>query len=104
MYPSRSDHLRSETAIGILLELIPIFEAEAVYAAAESSRALIAALRDWDIDSLWRHFTVIESAWQPRGIPEPGRVSQSDRLVRLASALRMISLDLLAQPEANAHN
>jgi len=104
MDPTRAEYQRSQSAIGILLELIPVFEADALYTAAESCRRLIGALRVWDLDGAWRHFSAIESASQPWGVLDSGWFRLSDRFVQLASVLRGISLDLLAHSETNAHN
>ena len=58
---------RRDTAVQSLLELIRLFEAEALWESVETIRAVLERLRDWDLAS--RLF------WQIDGASAPGAIS-----------------------------
>jgi len=43
-----------------VLELIPLFEAEALWEFVETSRAMIASLQEWDAAAAWRLFCAMD--------------------------------------------
>ena len=104
MYPSCSDRKRCEIAFRAALDLIPIFEAESLWQAAESARALMAALQDWEIDSAWNCLSQMELACSPWSLSRLSAVPLQEHLLQLTAALRSVSADLLAPAELNLHN
>jgi hypothetical protein len=68
--------------------LIPLFEAEALWECVESSRAMIASLREWDLEAAWRLFCAIDVAGAASSMV-PGRPRERiiDRSASLGTLL-----------------
>ena len=79
MRPSeRADCKRRDTAVQNMLELIPLFEADAQWGLVESSRALIAMLRSWDFSAAWRLFCALDLT---ACLADPGLGRARDRIL-----------------------
>ena len=104
MCPAFLNRNRSEIAIRAALELIPLFEAEALWPAVESSRALVGSLQDWDLESACRYLLRVESDCPPGTLLRPETTPITDRISRLAAALHSMVADLLAQKAVTVHN
>jgi len=84
--------------------LIPLLEAESLWQAADSARALVSALGDWELEAAWRHLGDIELACCPWNVAKTAGAPFQERLGCVTAALRSVSADLLAPAELNLHN
>src|ERR1044071_4850607 len=97
MYPPFLNRSRCDTAIRAALELIPLFEAQALWHAVESSRALVGSLQDWDIESACRHLSRVESGCPSCSLSQAEALPITERICRLTGALQSLVGDVLAQ-------
>jgi len=104
MYPTFLNLSRFEVAIRSALELIPLFEAEALWPAVESSRALVGSLQDGDLESACRHLLHVELDCPASSLSRPEVTPITERIARLAAALHSMVADLLAQKAVTVHN
>src|SRR3954468_14605136 len=95
---------RHATAIHAALDLVQIFQAEALWGAVESARAVVSSLQDWDLESASRHATSMAGDYAAASCR--GRDSSAVRgnFMALTAALQAIHAERLAQFEATGHN
>jgi len=84
---------RQHRAVQTLLELILLFEAEALWEAVETSRAVLERLRDWDLAAAFRLFAEIDRD----GAPAMARIGRANRRILEQSAALNYLLGSLAQ-------
>jgi hypothetical protein len=76
-----------------VLELIPVFENEALWDLVEGSRAVIACLREWDAPAAWRVFCGMDFALSADSITSTrSRQKVSEGLAFLGTVLESMAV------------
>jgi hypothetical protein len=95
---------RHATAIHAALNLVQIFQAEALWGAVESARALVSSLQEWDLEVAWRHVTSMVGDYAAVSARSRDCSALGGNFMALTAALHSIRAERLAQFEATGHN